>query len=196
MLLGGRTGFGRRTPGTAPAQGAASWRTAKAMLGHSHADGHQADGGVGVPGDTLHHAAHGHGLHAASCAHLPEPYRAVIRACGTGRGWPGPGTVRPLPPPARDTRDTMQGMPQLGSAARGSRARPQAVGESSPTLSLLAAFGEQREERGSARDSPAASPHGSSSSTTKARRDRGLLPREQAPTPLPPAPRLCPWSLS
>lgn len=41
---------------------------------------HQADGGVGVPGDAPDHTAHRHGPHAAGSGHLPEPQRAVIRA--------------------------------------------------------------------------------------------------------------------
>lgn len=65
----------------------------KDMPGHSHGQGHQADSGAGVPGDALHHAAHGQGLHAASSAHLPEPHRAVVRACGRGQDGPGLGTA-------------------------------------------------------------------------------------------------------
>lgn len=45
---------------------------------HSHCHGHQADGGVRVPGNTLHHTAHGHGPHAAGSGNLPESHRAII----------------------------------------------------------------------------------------------------------------------
>ena len=45
---------------------------------HAHCNSHQADGGVRVPGDTLHHTTHGHSPHAAGSGHLPESHRAII----------------------------------------------------------------------------------------------------------------------
>lgn len=115
VLFGGWRGFGRGNPATTPGRGARGWRMGKAALGHSHADGHQADGGVGVPGDALHHAAHRQGLHAASRAHLPEPHRAVIGACGTG--WGGPGSVPGVAPPRGRCAGGCHGSAQQHGAA-------------------------------------------------------------------------------
>lgn len=45
---------------------------------HSRGRSHQADAGVGVPGDTPHHTPHRHSPQAAGSGHLPEPQRAVV----------------------------------------------------------------------------------------------------------------------